>query len=167
MIVWPDSKQDSWTALARLFFKMISSLNSRKLRKIVPLDVRAAISIVLNQHQLRKLPQLPFLQQPHHQLEMQSLCSALTIWITNPSLLISTVFISHLPLNLPYSNPSLTWHLNLFLSGNMNEDLTFEYGADMQVSWGCAATLKNEFWYFGGCCSNKRQVYCKKYSFDM
>ena len=49
----------------------------------------------------------------------------------------------------------------------MNEDLTFEYGAGIQVSYGCAATLKNEFWYFGGCCSNKRQVYCKKYSFDM
>ena len=49
----------------------------------------------------------------------------------------------------------------------MNEDLTLEYGDGTEVRYGCAATLNNEFWYFGGSASNKRQVYCKKYSFDM
>ena len=50
----------------------------------------------------------------------------------------------------------------------MNEDLTFEYGVGTEVQYGCAATLKNEFWYFGGSSSSlKRQVYYKKYSFDM
>ena len=47
----------------------------------------------------------------------------------------------------------------------MNEDLTFEYGAGTQARNGCAATLKNEFWYFGGN-SYERQVICKKYLFD-
>ena len=44
-----------------------------------------------------------------------------------------------------------------FFSGNINEDLTFEYGENTQANYGCAATLKNEFWYFGGS-SYKRQV---------
>ena len=45
----------------------------------------------------------------------------------------------------------------LFLSGNINEDLDFEYVGATQAHYGCAATLKNEFWYFGGN-NQKRQV---------
>ena len=44
-----------------------------------------------------------------------------------------------------------------FFTGNINEDLTFEYGTNTQAYMGCAATIKNEFWYFGGN-SYKRQV---------
>ena len=47
-----------------------------------------------------------------------------------------------------------------FLSGNINEDLTFEYGENTGAHYGCAATLKNQFWYFGG--SYKRQVKSQK-----
>ena len=50
-----------------------------------------------------------------------------------------------------------------FFSGNINEDLTFEYGENTQANYGCAATLKNEFWYFGGYSSFKRQVKLTKY----
>ena len=42
----------------------------------------------------------------------------------------------------------------------MNEDLRLEYGDGTEVRYGCAATLKNEFWYFGGG-SYRRQVICK------
>ena len=48
-----------------------------------------------------------------------------------------------------------------FYSGNINEDLTFEYDANTQAQYGCAATLKNQFWYFGGN-SYKRQVKSQK-----
>ena len=44
-----------------------------------------------------------------------------------------------------------------FFTGNINEDLTFEFGTNTQAYYGCAATIKNEFWYFGGY-SYKRQV---------
>ena len=43
----------------------------------------------------------------------------------------------------------------------MNEDLTFEYGDGTEVRYGCAATLNNEFWYFGGSSHADRQVNCK------
>ena len=39
----------------------------------------------------------------------------------------------------------------------MNEDLTLEYGDLTEVRYGCAATLNNDFWYFGGN-TFKRQV---------
>ena len=42
----------------------------------------------------------------------------------------------------------------------MNEDLTLEYGDGTEVRYGCAATLNNEFWYFGGG-HHYRQVNCK------
>ena len=46
-----------------------------------------------------------------------------------------------------------------FFTGNINEDLTFEYGTNTEAHYGCAATIKNEFWYFGGNGSSyKRQV---------
>ena len=43
-----------------------------------------------------------------------------------------------------------------FDSGNINEDLAFEYGDGSTVHYSCGATLNNEFWYFGG--SNTRRV---------
>ena len=39
--------------------------------------------------------------------------------------------------------------MNLF-SGNVNEDLTFEYGDGTHAFQGCGVTLKDQFWYFGG-----------------
>ena len=91
----PIQNQAAGLSLRGNFFRIMSSWTSHKLRKTVLLDVRAMISIVLNQHQHRKWPRQQFLQQPHHQLETRSLCSALTVRITNPSLLISTVNIKH------------------------------------------------------------------------
>ena len=35
-------------------------------------------------------------------------------------------------------------------SGNVNEDLNFEYGERTSVEYGCGALLRNVFWYFGG-----------------
>ena len=43
-------------------------------------------------------------------------------------------------------------------SGNVNEDLNFEYGEETDVRYGCGALLRNVFWYFGGWGSYKRQV---------
>ena len=57
---------------------------------------------------------------------------------------------------LSQDSSHVIFEINLF-SGNINEDLTFEYGENTQAHYGCAATLKNEFWYFGGY-SYKRQV---------
>ena len=42
--------------------------------------------------------------------------------------------------------------------GNINENLNFEYGTGTTVSYGCAATFRGEFYYFGGAAPNKRQV---------
>ena len=46
--------------------------------------------------------------------------------------------------------------LRLF-SGNVNTELTFEYGNGTESAYGCGTTFQNEFWYFGGN-TNKRQV---------
>ena len=34
--------------------------------------------------------------------------------------------------------------------GNINENLSFEYEDGVKANRGCGATLKGEFWYFGG-----------------
>ena len=44
-----------------------------------------------------------------------------------------------------------------FFKGNINEDLSFEYGDGTEAYNGCGVTFQNEFWYFGGD-SYKRQV---------
>ena len=41
-------------------------------------------------------------------------------------------------------------NINFHCSGNINEDLDFEYGDDTVAHFGCGATLQNVFWYFGG-----------------
>ena len=48
----------------------------------------------------------------------------------------------------------------------MNNDLDFKYGSGTQADYGCAVTLKGQFWYLGGSLiidfpnfyPNKRQV---------
>jgi len=52
-------------------------------------------------------------------------------------------------------------------NGNVNEDLSFQYGDGTQAHYGCGATLKNIFWYFGGSGSNKRQVKLLIICFDI
>ena len=37
----------------------------------------------------------------------------------------------------------------IFILGNVNEDLNFEYGEGATALGGCGATLFGEFWYFG------------------
>jgi len=49
-------------------------------------------------------------------------------------------------------------HCLYSFSGNINEALVFEYGDETVANQGCAATLKNEFWYFGGASDNMRKV---------
>ena len=44
-------------------------------------------------------------------------------------------------------------------SGNVNENINFEYGEDTIAHYGCGATLFGQFWYFGGNKEYKRQVY--------
>ena len=41
--------------------------------------------------------------------------------------------------------------------GNVNNDLTFEYGEGTSTYGGCGVTFLGEFWYFGGE-SYRRQV---------
>ena len=41
----------------------------------------------------------------------------------------------------------------------MNDDLDFHYEEGTTVDYGCGATLMNEFHYFGGYGSQKRQVF--------
>ena len=69
------------------------------------------------------------------------------IQIISHSLLILTVNISCFFVNADF-----------VYSGNVNEDLNFEYGEETEVHNGCGALLRNVFWYFGGSGSNKRQV---------
>ena len=53
-------------------------------------------------------------------------------------------------------------------SGNVNEDLNFEYGEETDVDGGCGALLRNVFWYFGGgYTSTKRQVKLLKDLFNI
>ena len=49
------------------------------------------------------------------------------------------------------------WDILTFILGNLNEDLSFGYGNGAEAAFGCGATLKGEFWYFGGY-DLKRQV---------
>ena len=45
--------------------------------------------------------------------------------------------------------------------GNVNKNSVFEIGKDVAISYGCAATLNGEFWYFGGGSTKNRQVNTK------
>ena len=45
----------------------------------------------------------------------------------------------------------------LDISGNVDDDLSFEYGEGTDADRGCGATLMGEMWYFGGF-RNTRQV---------
>ena len=47
----------------------------------------------------------------------------------------------------------------IFISGNVDDDLMFEYGEGTDTYQGCGATLMGEMWYFGGYyTSQRRQV---------
>ena len=39
--------------------------------------------------------------------------------------------------------------MNIFVSGNVIDDLNFEYGEGAYATYGCGTTLMGEFWYFG------------------
>ena len=45
-----------------------------------------------------------------------------------------------------------------FNSGNVNDDIDFEYDEGTIAHDGCGATLFGQFWYFGGYGTKKRQV---------
>ena len=45
--------------------------------------------------------------------------------------------------------------------GNINENLSFEYGYGATAKYGCGATLNGEYWYFG----NDKQASC--YHFEV
>ena len=38
----------------------------------------------------------------------------------------------------------------MIFSGVVNDDLDFNYGSEVSVYEGCAATLRGQMWYFGG-----------------
>ena len=42
-------------------------------------------------------------------------------------------------------------------NGDIDDDINFEFEADLQV-YGCAATLNGEMWLLGGPWDNNRQV---------
>ena len=58
-------------------------------------------------------------------------------------------------------------NVDFIFSGNVNEDLSFEYGERTDVRYGCGALLQNVLWYFGGSGSNKRQVRLLKDLFNI
>jgi len=43
----------------------------------------------------------------------------------------------------------LKYFFSIYLSGNINDDLDFEYGDGADARYGCGATLMDEYWYFG------------------
>ena len=46
-----------------------------------------------------------------------------------------------------------------YLSGNVNEDVNFEYGEGTTAAYGCGVVFKGEYLYFGGNgAANVRQV---------
>ena len=48
--------------------------------------------------------------------------------------------------------------------GNINEDISFEYGEGSTAYYGCGVVFKGEYFYFGGEGSaNNRQVSTSKY----
>ena len=43
-------------------------------------------------------------------------------------------------------------------SGLVDDNLNFDYGDDVSIRSGCAVTLRDQMWYFGGYEEYKRQV---------
>ena len=68
----------------------------------------------------------------------------------SPSLLILMVRISMVILSY--------YQLILKYLGNLRDDIGFEYGEGALASYGCGATIRGQFWYFGGHGESKRQV---------
>ena len=44
------------------------------------------------------------------------------------------------------------------VSGSVNDDINFSYGSELPLRYGCGVTLRDQFWYFGGSYSVRRQV---------
>ena len=80
----------------------------------------------------------------------------------NAVLVLSTYNANNKPMivdfNGKFKNLTSLRDIDITCSGNTNEDLTFEYGDSTAAYCGCGATLRGEFWYFGGSGSLKRQV---------
>ena len=52
---------------------------------------------------------------------------------------------------LDFDGKKIIWNIFLIqVSGNINDNLDFEYGDGADAKYGCGATIMNEFWYFGG-----------------
>ena len=67
---------------------------------------------------------------------------------TNAVLVLGTMYDSNVPFVMDFD-------------GNVNPSSVFEFGKDVGITYGCAATLNGEFWYFGGSSSKTRQVNIK------
>ena len=52
-------------------------------------------------------------------------------------------------------NKTIKWY---YTSGNVNENVDFEYGELTTARYGCGFVFKGEYWYFGGYDWNRRQV---------
>ena len=52
----------------------------------------------------------------------------------------------------------VTVTFRMFYSGNVNDDIAFAYENDAYAYNGCGATLRGQFWYFGGMHNTLRQV---------
>lgn len=81
----------------------------------------------------------------------------------NAVLVLSTHYSGNQPMVIDFDGKYqiyLNFHRKFTFSGNINDvSGTFVYGENTDTYYGCAATLKNEFWYFGGSGNTmKRQV---------
>ena len=64
---------------------------------------------------------------------------------------------------LDFDGKKIIWNIFLIqVSGNINDNLDFEYGDGADAKYGCGATIMNEFWYFGG--DNKVSIQASRLS---
>ena len=70
----------------------------------------------------------------------------------NAVLVLSTYDSNNKPFIVDFNGKYFVFYMNVdfIYSGNVNEDLNFEYGEEIKVVKGCGALLRNVFWYFGG-----------------
>ena len=73
----------------------------------------------------------------------------------NAVLILNTVSSANVPMIVDFEGQYIFLYISVSLSsGNINENLAFEYGVGATAKYGCGATLNGEFWYFG----NDKQV---------
>ena len=87
----------------------------------------------------------------------------------NAVLVLSTLYSNNKPFIVDFNGKYFRFFMNadFVYSGNVNEDLDFEFGRGTVVEDGCGALLRNVFWYFGGPWSNPRQVKLLKDLFNI